>query len=106
MKKFIIAAIAFLGISTITFAQTTAATKDTKKTHAVKHATAQPAAAKPNTSTAAVTPASPAQPAAAAKKDGTSDKRNKANKDAAKAKKTHLKADGTPDKRHKENKPK
>lgn len=106
MKKFIIAAIAFLSISSVTFAQTTAATKDTKKAHAVNHtaaAKATPAAtATANKATTAVTPATSATPT---KKDGTPDKRYKANKDAANAKKTHLKADGTPDKRHKENKP-
>lgn len=49
--------------------------------------TAKPAEAKP---------ANPAPTAAKMKKDGTPDKRYKANK--------HLKKDGTPDKRYKENK--
>ena len=107
MKKLLIAAIAFLGISAATFAQTAAAPKDTKAKTAVKQTDAKAKtatsavktdAAKTTTAAKDVTTAGQAAPL---KKDGTPDKRFKANKDAAKK---HLKKDGTADKRYKENK--
>lgn len=113
MKKILIATIAFLGISVATFAQTTTPAKDIRTTHAVKHTTdkAKPAstaikADATKTTAKAVTPVAKTATAAPVKHDGSPDLRYKANKDAAKAKKTHLKSDGTPDKRFKENKPK
>ena len=81
MKKFLIAAIAFVGIATTTFAQSATAAKDTKKTQAVKHkaekvkpvaTTAKAEAAK---TTKAVTPV--ANAATPVKHDGTPDMRYK-----------------------------
>ena len=109
MKKLLIAAIAFLGISAATFAQTAATPKDTK-TKVVKHTDAKAKAgttaaktdAATTTATAKDATTTKATTATPLKKDGTPDKRYKANKDAAKT--THLKKDGTADKRFKENK--
>lgn len=109
MKKFLIAAIAFLGISAATFAQpTAAAAKDTSRHASVK--AKHPKAAKTNaTSTTAATKAATATTATAGtaatahtKKDGTADKRYKENKTGTKP--AHVKKDGTADKRFKENK--
>ncbi|MCW3116592.1 MAG: hypothetical protein JWM28_674, partial [Chitinophagaceae bacterium] len=110
MKKLLIAAIAFLGISAASFAQTPAAPKDTKAKTAVKQTDAKAKVAttavkSPAAKTAATTKDATATKVNAAtpvKKDGTPDKRFKANKDATKT--AHLKKDGTPDKRFKESK--
>ena len=111
MKRLLIVAIAFIGFSAASFAQTTDATKKKetvkvvteKKTNAVKVTKEQkpvPAvAAKPAVVAVKETKASPV------KKDGTADMRFKANKDAAKKTTTGpLKKDGTKDLRYKENK--
>ena len=94
MKKLIIALCMIFGMSFAGFAQTApAAKKEVKKAPvAVKKAPAKKADSK-----LLETPVSDNNKAKL-KKDGTPDKRYKANK--------HLKKDGTPDKRFKSNKPK
>jgi hypothetical protein len=83
MKRIILAFAFMLAFTGLTFAQTSPAKTDKKKTA---------------TTTSTTVPGPK-------KKDGTADMRYKANKDAAKAPATtHLKKDGTPDKRFKENK--
>lgn len=121
MKKVLMAALALIGFSAATLAQTTPAVKKTdpstvqvvKKTtdkkdngkavavnKAVKPVTAVPATAP------VVKPAAATSPGAAAplKKDGTPDKRYKANQASAAA--GPVKKDGTPDMRYKANKKK
>jgi len=85
MKKALLVACFLLACVGIDFAQTAPAKKEAPKTTAAKPAQAKPAAP--------------------TKKDGTPDKRYKANKVAADTTK-HVKKDGTPDKRYKENKKK
>lgn len=86
MKKILLALSLFLGMTSLSFAQTKKAEK--AKTSAVK-----PAAKK-------------AETAAPAKKDGTPDMRYKANKESAKPAAGPTKKDGTPDMRYKANKEK
>jgi hypothetical protein len=112
MKKLLIAAIAFLGISAATFAQTAAAPKAkdaAKKTEVKAKQTTTAAKTDAAKTTATAKDATAAVKTDAAnttgthtKKDGTLDKRYKENKAAAKP--VHLKKDGTADKRFKENK--
>ncbi len=88
MKKFLVTLLAAAGISLASFAQQ--AQPAPRKKAAPVAAAAKPRKALNAT---AVTPVKAAGPV---KKDGTPDKRFKANK--------KLKKDGTPDKRYKENK--
>lgn len=81
MKKIMLAIALLWGVSTFSYAQTPA-----------KKATAQQQPSKKDTTRRPL------------KKDGTSDMRYKANKQAPPA--THLKKDSTPDRRYKENKKK
>ena len=107
MKKLLIAACMMLGFAGIVSAQEAAPKAKEKKSTEMKAVKkdAPPAkvvkmkTAKPAPAPAAATPA-----AGPTKKDGTPDKRFKANKEAKPA--VHLKKDGTPDKRFKENKDK
>jgi len=96
MKKYLLIAGFLLSFAGFSFAQTAPAKKD----KAAKPATtAQPATAASPATTTKPTPAPAAGPL---KKDGTPDKRYKANKQPEPTQ--HLKKDGTPDKRYKENK--
>jgi hypothetical protein len=114
MKKLVLSALALIGFVSFSIAQTTpaktttppakpkmeAVKKDAPAAKVVKMPAAKPAA------TAAAKPAAKPAVAAAAgpnKKDGTPDKRFKANKTAPAAA-GPLKKDGTPDKRFKANK--
>jgi hypothetical protein len=105
MKKLLLSALALVGFASLSIAQTaakTAAPAAKPKMEAVKKETAKPAtSAKVVSMPAAKTAATPA--AAPLKKDGTPDKRFKANKEAAPAA-GPMKKDGTPDKRFKANK--
>lgn len=103
MKKIMMALALLFSLSAVSFAQT----KPEKK-KAEKQATARksaPTASKAE-STAPVAPEATAatskKAAGPMKKDGTPDKRFKANKDSSTV--VHRKKDGTPDKRYKENK--
>ncbi|MEP7374274.1 MAG: hypothetical protein ABI675_12840 [Chitinophagaceae bacterium] len=119
MKRVLIAVLALLSFSVASFAQTAPAVKKNEpaKTQAVKKATDEKALAL-NKTTKSATPAlvkTPATGKAALttkpvakvnappplKKDGTPDKRFKANQGVAAG---PLKKDGTPDKRYKANK--
>jgi hypothetical protein len=91
MKKLIVAAAMLLGLAGVSFAQTTPA-----KTTPAK--TASKVVQKKD-------PAPPATNAVVLKKDGTPDKRFKANKTNEKPA-TPVKKDGTPDMRYKQNKKK
>lgn len=118
MKKLIFAAMAVLGLSAAGFAQTNTQAKKASpakmqvSTKAVSSTAPQAKATVVHKTTAAATTKAPAKQAAAktvaknsatpVKKDGTPDKRYKANKRLAKV--HHLKKDGTADKRFKENK--
>lgn len=119
MKKLIIAAITFLCFSVAGFSQTTTPVqKKVVKAQTSKKADKAPIEqgvtkpAKSNTTSAVATKQDLKKPvvqtpaATPVKKDGTPDKRFKANKAVAAAPATtsHLKKDGTPDKRFKENK--
>lgn len=96
MKKLIIAVFAMLSISAASFAQKKKAA--TEPTPIPKTA----APTKPKKATEVTTESNaPLTDRGPLKKDGTPDKRYKANKTAPKPK---LKKDGTPDKRYKENK--
>ena len=109
MKKLLLSALALVGFASFTIAQTAPAKTATpaakskmtvvKKDAPPKTAKVVPMPAKP---AATAKPATAAKPAAAGpvKKDGTPDKRFKANKTPE----GPLKKDGTPDKRFKANK--
>lgn len=128
MKKVLMAALALIGFSAATLAQTTPAAKtsDPAKVQVVKKTTdkkdngkavamnkaVKPAAAAPSTgpvvnkaTSASTKPAAATSPGAAAplKKDGTPDKRYKANQGSTAG---PVKKDGTPDMRYKANKKK
>lgn len=120
MKKLLIAAIALMGFSAASFAQTPPAAKKAEpaKMQIVKKADqkadakvvamtkpTEQKAKKAAASTATAATAHTSATAAQVKKDGTPDMRYKQNKDAAKAAPAaHLKKDGTKDMRYKENK--
>lgn len=100
--KNLIALIAMVFLTSMAFSQTPA-TKEVKKKSATKTEVASP------NDKQVTTPAENAgsKPATGMKKDGTPDKRLKANKNASKTAApatSHLKKDGTPDMRYKENK--
>lgn len=102
MKKIMLALALLFSLSAVSFAQT----KPEKK-KAEKQTTARkvaPAAVKAeSTAPAAPEATAPSKKVAGpVKKDGTPDKRYKANKDTTTV--VHRKKDGTPDKRYKENK--
>jgi hypothetical protein len=110
MKKLVLSALALVGFVSFSIAQTAAktATAPSKpKMEVVKKAAPTTAAAKvvaaPAAKTTAAPAAKPATVTAAAplKKDGTPDKRFKANQTAPAG---PLKKDGTPDKRYNANK--
>jgi len=111
MKKLLLSALALVGFASFSIAQTAAKAKTDapaakpKMTVVKKDAAAPATGAKVATLPAAKAPATPAaKPATTAtpvKKDGTPDKRFKANKTTAEG---PLKKDGTPDKRFKANK--
>ncbi|MGG9963277.1 MULTISPECIES: hypothetical protein [Ferruginibacter] len=107
MKKLLLSALALVGFASLSIAQTgakAAAPAAKPKMEAVKKETAKPATtAKVVSMPAAKTAATPAA-AGPMKKDGTPDKRFKANKAAAPAATGPVKKDGTPDKRFKANK--
>ena len=95
MKKLVLLlAVVFITASTFGQAKTTPSKTQDKK--AVKTEQAKPAQTP--------APAAAATTAAPVKKDGTPDKRFKANKEAEKPAAGPLKKDGTPDKRYKANK--
>jgi hypothetical protein len=101
MKKLIIAASMLLAFTSFSFAQTAPA-KPAQKTTAKKesvsqHSATSTAPAQTSGSKSTTTTTGPL------KKDGTPDKRYKAN-DATTTSSTHVKKDGTLDKRYKENK--
>lgn len=107
MKKLMLAFAMLLTMSTVSFAQTRQSGKKKDNTAAAPVAKSSRQAKQESTGTTApeVAKPAPSQKAGPAKKDGTPDKRYKANKVAADTT-VHKKKDGTPDKRFKENKKK
>ncbi len=109
MKKLLMAALVLIGFSAATLAQTTPAVKKTEpsKVQVAKKTTPAPATVPAaNKATSATTkPAAAVSPGAAVplKKDGTPDKRYKANQGSTTG---PVKKDGTPDMRYKANKKK
>jgi hypothetical protein len=111
MKKLVLSALALVGFVSFSIAQTTAKTATTPakpkmevaKKDAHTATTAKVATTAPAAKTTAAPAAKPATVTAATplKKDGTPDKRFKANQTAPAG---PLKKDGTPDKRYKANK--
>ncbi len=102
MKKIFLAMLAFVGMVTISNAQTDKAKEKEKAAKAATVKKTAPAAA------TKMTPPAPAKAAASGQKlkaDGTPDMRYKENKGKA-APVVHTKKDGTPDMRYKENKDK
>lgn len=100
MKKIMLAIALVLSLTAVSFAQTKP--EVTKKAKPSKAAAVKPATA-PTASPAASSSMATSRNAAPVKKDGTPDKRYKANKDNTVV---HKKKDGTADMRFKENKSK
>lgn len=106
MKKLMLAFAMLLTLSTVSFAQAKPSGKKKDKTEAAPVATSAKTARQQSTGTTApeVAKPAPSQKAGPVKKDGTPDKRFKANKSTDSI--VHKKKDGTADKRFKENKKK
>lgn len=105
MKKLLMAALVLIGFSAATLAQTTPAVKKTEpsKVQVAKKTTPVPAANKATSATTKPTAAVSPGAAVPLKKDGTPDKRYKANQGSTTG---PVKKDGTPDMRYKANKKK
>lgn len=105
MKKFMLAFAMLLTLSTVSFAQTKQSGRKKEKTAAVPTAAAAKQESTAPVAPEVAQPAPSSKKAGPVKKDGTPDKRFKANKTATDTT-VHRKKDGTPDKRFKENKKK